>query len=208
MNSKLLGLVLGVIGATVMAGAADISDIPVPRQPGFNLTFKGGTPHELAQEMKAAAARHFTEPELVFPINVVVPKDLEDVPVPPLTMQSVNPETVFNTLNLMWQSEGLHWVSAGGRAWVLQTAPDRRKAQAFFVGHLLKKYKIEDITTAVKTTWEFVGIEGRKKPELKFHKDTEMLIALADGAQLVTVNEVLSQLRMGLETDSKSPSAR
>src|SRR5688500_9808309 len=95
MNSKLLGLVLGVIGATVMAGAADLSDLPVPRQPGFNLTFKGGTPHELAQEMKAAAARTFVEPEQVFPVNIIVPKELENVKVPPLTMQSVDPQTVF-----------------------------------------------------------------------------------------------------------------
>jgi hypothetical protein len=203
MNSRLLVFAFGLMAATAMVGAADLSDIPVTPQPGFNLTFKGGTPHELAQEMKAAAARHFREPDTIFPINVVVPKELEDVAVPPLTMQSVDPQTVFNTLNLMWQNEGLQWVSTGGKAWVLQTAPDRRKAQAFFVGHLLKKYKIEDITTAVKTTWELGGTDARRKPELKFHKDTEMLIALADGAQLVTVNEVLSQLRMGLETDSK-----
>src|SRR5687768_11808822 len=208
MNSKLLGLVLGAMGATVMAAGADLSDISLPRQPGFNLTFKGGTPHELAQEMKAAAARSFVEPEQVFPVNIIVPKELENVKVPPLTMQSVDPQTVFSTLNLVWHNEGMQWVSAGGKAWVLQTAPDRRKAQAFFVGHLLKKYKIEDITTAVKTTWEMSGTEGRRKPELRFHKDTEMLIALADGAQLGTVNEVLSQMRMGLETDSKSTSAR
>src|SRR5688500_17473521 len=144
MKSLIFGFVLGVIGEMVSAGAADISDIPIPRQPGFNLTFKGGTPHELTKEMKAAAARTFTATEEVFPINVIMPKELEEVQVPPITMQSVDPWTVFNTLNLVWQKEGMQWVSAGGRAWVLQTTPDRRKAQAFFVCHLLKKYKIED----------------------------------------------------------------
>ena len=198
MNARIL---LGLMVATAMVGAADISELSIPREPGFNLTFKGGTPQELVQEMKNAVAGSFTEPDNVFPINVVVPKDLEDVQVPPLTMQSVNPRTVFDTLNLIWQSEGLRWVSAGDKAWVLQTAPDRRKAQAFFVGHLLKKYKIEDITTAVKTTWEFGGNAGRLKPELKFHQDTEMLIALADGGQLSTVNEVLTQLRLGLQPE-------
>ena len=193
MNARIL---LGLMVATLMVGAADI-----PREPGFNLTFKGGTPQELVQEMKAAVARSFREPDLAFPINVVVPKGLEDVQVPPLTMQSVNPQTVFNTLNLIWHNDGLQWVSTGGKAWVLQTAPDRRKAQAFFVGHLLKKYKIEDITTAVKTTWEFGGNQGGLKPELKFHQDTEMLIALADGGQLATVNEVLTQLRLGLQPE-------
>ena len=198
MNARIL---LGLMVATAMVGAADISELSIPREPGFNLMFKGGTPQELVQELKNAVAGSFTEPDNVFPINVVVPKELEDVQVPPLTMQSVNPRTVFDTLNLIWQSEGLRWVSAGDKAWVLQTAPDRRKAQAFFVGHLLKKYKIEDITTAVKTTWEFGGNAGRLKPELKFHQDTEMLIALADGGQLSTVNEVLTQLRLGLQPE-------
>ena len=166
---------------------------------GFNLSFKGGTPQELVQAMREAAAGTYAEPENVFPINALVPKELEDVKVPALTLRTVTPQAVFNALNALWRNEGLMWSSNEGRVWVLHRVSDQRRAQAFFVGHLVKKYKIEDITTAVKTTWEFGGERRHYKPELKYHKDTEMLIALADGTQLATMTEVLSQLRMGLE---------
>ncbi|MGZ8938050.1 MAG: hypothetical protein ACXW32_02440 [Limisphaerales bacterium] len=53
-GSKVLALVLVVIVASVRLGAAEV---------GFNLTFKGGTPQELVQEMPKTVAAHSTAPE-------------------------------------------------------------------------------------------------------------------------------------------------
>ena len=74
MNARML-IVLGTVVVSMMVEAADLAEIPIPKEPGFNLTFKGGTPKELVQEMKEAVARTFREPDLAFPINVVVPKE-------------------------------------------------------------------------------------------------------------------------------------
>ena len=196
---KLMGLVLVVIAASVRLSAAE---------EGFHLAFKGGTPQELVQEMRKAVAGSYTEPENIFPINALIPKELESVQVPALTLRTVTPQAVFNALNALWRTEGLQWSSTEGKVWVLQRVPDQRRAQAFFVGHLVKKYTIEDITTAVKTTWDFGGERKHDKPELKYHKDTEMLIALADRSQLATMTEVLSQLKMGLDKVEVDPAKK
>ena len=59
---------------------------------------------------------------------------------------------------------------------VLVRREDNRETQAFYVDHLLNKFKIGDITTAVQTTWQLGGKDART--ELKYHEDTQLLIAL------------------------------
>ena len=87
--------------------------------------------------------------------------------------------------------------------WVLARVPDTRKTQAFYVGHLLKKFKIDDITTAVQTTWQLGGKDA--KSELKYHQDTQLLIALGNTEQLSTAAEVLAQLKLAIEPVRLSP---
>jgi hypothetical protein len=57
----------------------------------------------------------------------------------------------------------------------------------------LSKFKVEDITTAIQTTWQLAGKDS--KAELKYHQDTQLLIALANKTQLETVTEVLRELQ-------------
>jgi hypothetical protein len=73
----------------------------------------------------------------------------------------------------------------------------------FYVGHLLKKFKIDDITTAVKTTWQLGGKDA--KTELKYHQDTQLLITLGSPEQLSTAAEVLAQLKLALDPVRISP---
>ncbi|MEO8427529.1 MAG: hypothetical protein ABI651_10500 [Verrucomicrobiota bacterium] len=63
------------------------------------------------------------------------------------------------------------------------------KTQRVSMWHHLSKFKVEDITTAIQTTWQLDG-KG-SKAELKYHQDTQLLIALANKPQLETVTEVL-----------------
>ena len=87
--------------------------------------------------------------------------------------------------------------------WVLARPRDTRKTQAFYVGHLLKKFKIDDITTAVQTTWQLGGKDART--ELKYHQDTQLLIALGSPEQLGTAADVLAQLTLAIEPVRLSP---
>jgi hypothetical protein len=180
-----------------MALAASIG-ISGAQENWFNLSFPGGTPKEFVEAVNLAAAKSIREPR---PINLLVPRDLTDVKVPPMELRAVTTATLFQSLTLLSRSgpDGLEWRSSSENVWVLGRRPDDRKTQAFYVGNLLQKFKIEDITTAVEATWKLGTRNPEAAPELKYHKDTQLLIARAYQSQLTTMSEVISQLRLGIE---------
>jgi hypothetical protein len=51
---------------------------------------------------------------------------------------------------------------------------------------------VDDITTAIQTGWKMLGYSPT--PELSFHKETKLLIAVGDPNQLETIDRVLSAL--------------
>jgi hypothetical protein len=100
-----------------------------------------------------------------------------------------------------------------------------RRVQIFNVARLLEKYKIEDITTAVETAWQMQkpeaftspggsgrgGFGGNRMPgpakpallpALKFHQDTQLLIAIGDPEDIGVVSQVLGMLEQGLVADA------
>ncbi len=121
-----------------------------------------------------------------------------------MELRSVTVRSVFESLNRV-SDDTMQWITTGrsgfgGEVWVARGKPDNRKTQAFYVGYLLKKFKMDDITTAVQTTWQLGGKGGKAvKPELKYHQDTQLLIALASPEQLNSAAEVLSQLKLAVE---------
>ena len=58
--------------------------------------------------------------------------------------------------------------------------------------YLVENLRVEDITTAIRTGWEMLGI--KEQPELKFHKETGILIAAGDAELLDQIPMVLQQL--------------
>ena len=80
--------------------------------------------------------------------------------------------------------------------YVLSRGTEMRQSRVFYVGHLLKKFKVDDITTAIRSTWELGGREA--KAELKYHQDTQLLLAFGTSDQLNSMGEVLAQLRLAL----------
>ena len=185
-----------VVGLSALAHAADAE----PKVAGsglFDLSFAGGPPQKLVSEMERAGG---------LKLNVLIPPELADARMPPMELRSVSVVDVLDSLNRL-SRDSIQWiptgVSAGGKVWVLARAPDTRKTQAFYVGHLLKKFKIDDITTAVQTSWQLGGKDA--KSELKYHQDTQLLIALGNTEQLSTAAEVLAQLRLAIEPVQLSP---
>ena len=130
------------------------------------------------------------------------PNELASTKMQSMQMRKVDATAVFDSINVISRSMQVQWLRTGDNVWVLHRAPDQRKAQPFFVGNLLTKFKITDITTAVKTTWEMGKEERMRMPELKYHEDTQMLVARADKEDLESMSEVLGQLRMALVTEA------
>jgi hypothetical protein len=150
----------------------------------FDLAFPGGPPAKLVEALEKASGQK---------LNALLPPNLSTSAIPRMELRSVNVTTVFNSLNqVLVLDENLRWFPVDN-VWILQSGTDRRNSQVFYVGHLLSKFKIDDITTAIQTTWKLAGKES--KTELKYHQDTQLLIALANKPQLETVTEVLRELQ-------------
>lgn len=59
--------------------------------------------------------------------------------------------------------------------------------------------KVEDITTALETAWKMMGATtAAPAPEIKFHQDTKLLIAVGQPDRLLLIDEVLEKLPDGL----------
>ena len=77
-----------------------------------------------------------------------------------------------------------------------------RTCQILPLGKYLADYKVEDITTAVKTAWTMMGDDAGA--QLKYHTDTKLLIAVGTSAQLGILTQVLSSLESGMEHKQKT----
>ena len=190
IRAAMLALTLGYLSP--LAHGADAEAKRADGSGSFDLSFGGGTPQKLVSEMEKASG---------LKLNVLIPPEQTDARIPPMELRSVSVESVFDSLNVIWRSSmnSMLWLrtSSGGNIWVLARATDNRKTQAFYVGHLLKKFKIDDITTAVQTTWQLGGKEA--KAELKYHQETQLLIALGHPEQLSTTANILAQLELAIE---------
>jgi len=56
-------------------------------------------------------------------------------------------------------------------------------------------YKVEDITTTIETGWKMLGVT--RPPEVTYHKDTKVLIAVGEADKLKTIDDALKQLSTG-----------
>jgi hypothetical protein len=54
-------------------------------------------------------------------------------------------------------------------------------------------YKVEDITTAIQTGWKMLG--EKETPNISFHKETKLLIAVGEPEKLEIIDSVLNALR-------------
>jgi len=193
-----------------------------PREPTFDVTFNGGKPQDLMKVLEKA--RNETTP-VIIPANatdiVLPPFELRNVTLSEL-FNALN--LLGSSDNWSWHMSKASG-DAGSNIWVLikstsnnvtgrgsvpiynynpqpSPAPPEMKVQPIHVGYLLGKYKIEDLTTAIETGWEMAGKSADPKaqaPELKYHKDTELLLIKGYPAQISFVNELLLQLGDPLE---------
>jgi len=64
-------------------------------------------------------------------------------------------------------------------------------------------YKVEDITSTIDEGWKMLGVTER--PELTYHKDTKVLIAVGAADKLKTIDDALKQLKTGKEKAPEKP---
>lgn len=184
----------------------------------FNLDFPGGTPTELVAAIQKATGK---------PLNVIIPPEFADTKLPPLKMNDVNVQQLFQALeaasyktesyvtgsgpyfgapqNYQQRTTGYGFKTDGpitdNSIWYfrVEKAPEppaqpRQKSSRFYAlaPYLDHGLKVDDITTAVETAWKMAG--ETSPPEISFHKDTKLLIAVGDPEKLQTIDSVLQAL--------------
>jgi hypothetical protein len=192
---------------------------PGPELTRFDLNFPGGTPKELVEAIEKASGK---------PLNAIIPDELAKMRLPALKMNAVTVQQLFSTLveasrKTMWYNSytgkqpSLTQVttSYGFRTYAQSTddsiwqfysekpnLPQEPKVCQFFqLAPYLDTYKIEDITTAIETGWKMLG--ETERPEIKFHKDTKLLIAVGEPSKLVLIDSVLTQLKQEKSMETK-----
>lgn len=85
----------------------------------------------------------------------------------------------------------------------VEPVPARKEVMVFQLAPYLDTFKIDDITTAIQTGWKM--LDQGEAPEMNFHKDTKLLIAVGDPAQLVFIQTVLQQLGKGVASSQSRP---
>jgi hypothetical protein len=191
------------------------------QEPEFRIKeiyFKGGTPEELVKALRDAIFQ--TDSKKV--LNVLISPEMKRVMIPPFSLQNVTLSDVFQALNNVsdnaksgqWQLSGssepiwvLNPVSAGGIDPLtglpvgmggFRAPKEPMSCEVYPVAGYLTALKIDDITTAIQTAWNLIPNGGEQTGTLKFHKDTELLIAVGTAQQLALIKSVLSSLRQGM----------
>lgn len=220
MIRKILAIALalvfagGVSAQIAKPGIDPATGLPLgvepPALPIFNLNFPGGSP-ELFIEYINEELRN------IAPLNAIIPKEYADIQVPPMKLIDVNVQQVFEALGSA-TSKLEHWTDQNNRiqtsssSFTFQTAkpvtknsiwyllvqkPNPREEPKMCRYYQLAPYlesglDVNDITTAIKAGYKMLG--ETNAPELNFHKETQLLIAVAPQSKLMLIDDVLRNL--------------
>lgn len=192
--------------------------VPTSKERRFDLNFGGGGPADFIGVVSEARGK---------PVNAIIPDDLADTQLPEMHLKQVTVPQLFEALEaasrktVFYRNDGGYGpmrsyseqqTSFGFRTkgpvnddaiWTFyyerpnpQPEPAPARAVRFYqLGPYLDSYKIDDITTAIQTGWKMLG--ETSPPTMNFHKETKLLIAVGEPAQLQIIEEVLSQLATG-----------
>jgi hypothetical protein len=200
-------------------GSIPLSDSETAELPHFSLDFPGGTPQALVKMIESASGNPLNAiipPE--YQDTMLPPLKMRSVTVPDLfnalihaSVKSIavatgNSRTSFGDRQYTYsfqnyvcgfRTEGKPRPDSVWYFFVDQPVEPLRHAPAecryFQLGGYLENYKIDDITTAIETGWKMLG--EKPYPQLSFHKDTKLLIAVGEPEKLRLIDSVLEQLR-------------
>jgi len=207
-------LAVGSALAADQAAATDPKPPPPERPPDsltkFDLDFKGGHPQDLIAAIQKVTGKS---------LNVLIPDGYANVTLPELKMKNVNAEQLFNALSeasrkteYMKNRDGTYSTFSSGYGfhpsggfladatiWSFyvqkpKIPPPSKICRFYALGSYLDwGLSIDDITTAIKTGAKM--LEETDEPNLSFHKDTRLLIAVGEPAKLDTIDSVLKALQ-------------
>jgi len=172
----------------------------------FDLDFPGGGPQALVSAIEKATGQ---------PLNVLIPDKCKEEKLPALKVTGVNVPELFAALARA-NSRAVRMPGMGPMQYTYTAStefskdpnssvwyftcyspPEPQQVCHFYqLADLLQNSKVEDITTAIQTGWKLLGVQPT--PQLKFHPETKLLIAMGKPEELATIDSVLQELRKAL----------
>lgn len=202
----LLILSLAAVPVAHRASAeAEAPQAPSPAAPRFDLTFQGGAPSALVEQIAKQSGQA---------PNVIIGESARDITIPPFELFSVTVDEVFVAVSTLFDfaaggnqrpvikmtSKGIYIVEVdqepGARGRPTRPAAPvepETTTRIFHIGAYLADYELEDVTTAIETAWEMAGVEENGR--LRYHEETELLFVRGDRLQVGLVEQVLSEIR-------------
>lgn len=166
----------------------------------FDLDFPGGSPRDLVSAIEKATSKS---------LNVFIPKDGESVEIPAMKFKAITVPDLFRALLMASQRQQQVGGNVYNTYYTFETqgqgesaifyftykrpSPPQKFCRFYQLAEALQNYSIEDITTAIQTGWKMLGVKS--PPELKFHPETKLLIAVGQPEELRIIDDVLSGLR-------------
>ncbi|MGF1448411.1 MAG: hypothetical protein ACFB20_03225 [Opitutales bacterium] len=207
---------------TVQAAAHSQSATQPKTEDRITMDFPGGTPAELIEAIDRALGR---------PINVILPEGSEKLRMPPVrvadadygyVLQSIqHGEQIalttsrggspgLTTRSITYRDVGYRW-EQNRDVWVLRIhqvpmEPHVQQVQTVALGSYLERYRIEDITTAIRLAWDnqpgpasladspYVAWTPPKPASLHFHEETQLLVAVATPQEIALMQTTLEEL--------------
>jgi len=194
-------------GETIVAQATNFAK--------FNLDFPGGTPGRLVSAIEKAMGKS---------LNVIISDKDADIQIPPVKLTNVRLPELFQTLKAvsaktefvpMLNDQGFTSIRSFSTGYEFNTldrdandcsvwffqvskppsAQPQEKACRFYqlAPYLERGLTVNDITTAIQTGWKMMGVTS--PPEISFHKETKLLIAVGEPDKLEIIDNVLRSLK-------------
>ncbi len=196
------GTSAGICSAQSQDGATVAQTIQTPNL--IDLDFRGGTAVDFIQAIRKATGDR---------ANIVVTPYVEDVRIPPMSLRRVDVFAAVGLLegeraesperSVMLKVRQLGAVS-GGIAPLMKVIAEARFVQSpgrpeqssiWSVADLIASgTSAEHITTAVSAALELLGPDSHKA-QVRFHKETSLLLARANAEQIQIIESVIDQLR-------------
>ncbi len=207
---------------------------PAPEAPAlarFNLDFAGGEPGELVDAISNAAGKPLNAviPDELRRLRLPALR-LREVTAPELFraleragMNAGNSQSGYQVLPMGGvpgnnhpafgfvtadnpPRDGSIWTFYGQAPRAAADQPEGYPCRFFQLGPYLDAgYKVEDILTSVEIGWKMMG--QKPVPELKFHPETKLLIAVGPPAALSMIDDALSQLKRPSAPPKAAPGA-
>ncbi len=165
-------------------------------EPTFDIDFPGGTVVEFVAAVGAARGRS---------ANILIDENDRSIRIPKFAMRQVTLGSLMQAINRLgrMREQGFEFDSGnyavpGEAVWSLAVVRPRSAAEEqvkfFNLEPFLSKNSVEDITTALNAGYQ-LKTGSNERLNLKFHKETQLLMVRGGPEVLAMVADVLTQLK-------------